>query len=564
MEKSLQFVGIIAAAMLWLAGCASPARKSSDSAGQRSDKSRTAGEVLSSEETERRAEAHAHYAAGVVHDWNEEWDQAAGEYYAAALADPDNELLVLDASHRLVQMKKFEKALEVLNKAAGRPRASGSLFAQIGRIQGLQGNKEAAQQSYRAAIKRSPRSILGYRYLAQLHLQNREHNEALKVLDQASRQNNSDATFLIELGDLYTAFIRSKPDDALKARALGLFERAAKQSPTNVFWLQTLADGFAAVGESDKAMEIYLKLIERRPVLPGIREKLTEMYLRKQDRKKAVEQLQAIIRDNPVSPQAYYLLGSLAFEDKDFKSAIDSFRKTVLLNSTFEPAYYDLAATQLNMKQPRDALITLERARGKFKETFPTEFYSAMAYAALKDFTNAVKHLTAAEIIARATETNRLNEKLFFQIGSAYERIQKFDEAEKYFRKCLELKPEYPEALNYLGYMWADRGTNLTEAKELIEKAIKFEPKNAAYLDSMAWVLYKLDNPEAALSWQLQALQYTEEPDPTLYDHLGDIYAALKQRDKAREAWQKAISLEPNQQIQKKLESDTASESGPR
>jgi tetratricopeptide (TPR) repeat protein len=77
----------------------------------------------------------------------------------------------------------------------------------------------------------------------------------------------------------------------------------------------------------------------------------------------------------------------------------------------------------------------------------------------------------------------------------------------------------------------------------------------------MAWVLFKLDQPREALTCQLQAIQLSEDPDPTLFDHLGDIYAALKQHDKAREAWQKAIALEPNQQIQNKLESDTASES---
>jgi tetratricopeptide (TPR) repeat protein len=142
--------------------------------------------------------------------------------------------------------------------------------------------------------------------------------------------------------------------------------------------------------------------------------------------------------------------------------------------------------------------------------------------------------------------------------------MQKYEDAEKYFRKCIEMAPDYSEALNYLGYMWAERGTNLTEAKELIEKAVKLEPKNAAYLDSMAWVLFKLDQPREALTWQLQALEKSEDPDPTLYDHLGDIYLALEDRDKARESWQKALAIEPNQQIQEKLESDTALGSRPR
>jgi tetratricopeptide (TPR) repeat protein len=88
----------------------------------------------------------------------------------------------------------------------------------------------------------------------------------------------------------------------------------------------------------------------------------------------------------------------------------------------------------------------------------------------------------------------------------------------------------------------------------LIEKAVKLEPKNPAYVDSLGWVLYRLNRPEEALAQEQKAIELSPEPDPTLYDHLGDIYAALKQDDKAREAWQKSLSLETNDQVRKKLD----------
>jgi tetratricopeptide (TPR) repeat protein len=181
----------------------------------------------------------------------------------------------------------------------------------------------------------------------------------------------------------------------------------------------------------------------------------------------------------------------------------------------------------------------------------------------MKDFTNAVGHLTAAEVIASATDTNRLNHLFYYQLGAAYERGQRYEEAEKYLRKAISMSPDFSEGLNYLGYMWAERGVKLDEAREMIEKAVKLEPKNGAYLDSLAWVLYKSGKPSEALPSMLKAVELTEEPDVTVYDHLGDIYAALKQMDKAREAWRKAISIEPNKEIQKKLESGATSQAGP-
>jgi tetratricopeptide (TPR) repeat protein len=102
--------------------------------------------------------------------------------------------------------------------------------------------------------------------------------------------------------------------------------------------------------------------------------------------------------------------------------------------------------------------------------------------------------------------------------------------------------------------MWADRGEKLDRARALIERALKEDPRNAAYLDSMGWVLFKLGRTEEALDYVLKAVHYSEEEDATLFDHLGDIYAVLGRQDKAREAWKKSLSLEPNEQVRKKLE----------
>ena len=262
-------------------------------------------------------------------------------------------------------------------------------------------------------------------------------------------------------------------------------------------------------------------------------------------------------------PQSQYLLGSMLFEDKQSKEAVDAFRRTILLSPSFEPAYYDLAAAQMNSEQAVDALETLEKARNKFQTSFVGEFYTALAYSRLKDYTNSLRYLTAAEVIARATATNRLTHTFYFQLGSAYERNQKFKEAEGYFRKSLELSPDFAEALNYLGYMWAERGENLEEARTMIEKALKLEPKNAAFLDSLGWVFFKLGKPREALAPTLKAIELNEEPDATLFDHLGDIYTALSQPDKAREAWRKSIEIEPNEKVGSKLKDGGNSTSRP-
>lgn len=540
---------------LLLAGCAARKPSPSTTTSPIADGVVSNATVLSPEEIERRADAHAHYATAIIHELNEEPELAADELFQAALKDPANESLVLDVTRKLLQFKKLDKALELLLKATSRPDASGVLFARLGLVYALLEKTDQAIAANQTAIRKMPKSFAGYHNLGRLYLQSGKHEEGIKVLDQAAKQTGVDAPFLIELAELYTAFALSSAahNATAKAKAMEVLDRAAKENPTNPLLLQKMGDGFALLGAPEKAEAVYRKLLDRFPNLPGLREKLAEIYLRQQDRGKAAEQLEAIVRNSPTNPQAHYFLGGIAFEEKKWKEAAEHYQRAIVVNPSFEPAYYDLSLAQMNLNQAADALKTLEKARSRFKETFNTEFFAGLAYTRLKDFTNAIGRFTAAEVIGRATDTNRLTHVFYYQLGAAFERAHKFDEAEKYLQKCLQLSPEFSEAMNYLGYMWAERGVNLARARELIDKAVKLEPKNAAYLDSLAWVLFKLEQPREALPWMLKALELSEEPDATLYDHLGDIYSALQEPNKAQDAWKKALAIEPNDQIKKKL-----------
>jgi tetratricopeptide (TPR) repeat protein len=294
-------------------------------------------------------------------------------------------------------------------------------------------------------------------------------------------------------------------------------------------------------------------MLEQDSDLMGVREALAELYLRDNNPKGAAEQLKEIVRDAPTNPQAYYLLGAIAYEEKRFDDALENYRKALLLGLDTQQIYFDIAGVQLAQQKPREALDTLQKARRRYRQSFVGEFYSALCYMRLKEYTNALEHFTAAEVMAKATETNRLTHGFYFELGAAHERAGKIPESENYFEQCLKLAPDFPPALNYLGYMWAERGTNLDRARVMIEKAVKAEPTNAAYLDSLGWVLFKQGHAKEALEPIRKAVELNEEPDATLYDHLGDIYFALKQTDKAREAWRKALEIEPKKEVEQKL-----------
>jgi len=131
-------------------------------------------------------------------------------------------------------------------------------------------------------------------------------------------------------------------------------------------------------------------------------------------------------------------------------------------------------------------------------------------------------------------------------------------EAEEWISQALDEFPDDAGALNDLGYLWADQNKRLGRASRMIRKAVEAEPENAAYRDSLGWVLYRLGKYDDALAEQGKAVELSKakdkQSDGVMYDHLGDIYAALDQKDKAAESWKEAARAFEKAEEKDKLE----------
>lgn len=507
-----------------------------------------------------KIEAQAHYATGVILAAGADTGLALEEFYQAALKDAGNESLVLEVAGDFLQLAQPEKAQAVLERAIRQPNVSGELDALLGKVY-LQLNQPGlATVASRVAIKKNPQTLTAYQTLFQIELQARRGAAALGVIEEAGRVGYPAAPYLIGLGELCLRLGRELPDQKQPAHSLATtFFKSAKTLPGQELELRLrLAEGFFALGQQDEVTAVYLDLLKTYLEQPSVgelvRARLADIFLGTTNRQQTAELLQWMVRANPTDARANYFLGSLAGERTNFVQAAECFFRTILLNPDFEPAYGELANMQLALNEPAQAQATLERARKKFPRSFLLEYLSGVTASRQKNYTNALEHFTAAEILAQAGKAQRLTEAFYFQFGSACERLGDLAQAEKNFLKCLELAPNFDDAQNYLGFMWAEHGLNLDRARELIGKALAADPKNPAYLDSMAWVLFKLNQPGPALEFELKAVANSEEADAEIYHHLGDIYAALGQVDSARDAWRRSLGIEPNEQVRKKLE----------
>jgi len=160
----------------------------------------------------------------------------------------------------------------------------------------------------------------------------------------------------------------------------------------------------------------------------------------------------------------------------------------------------------------------------------------------------------AVELVKTPTASDWV---LYYARGITFEREKQWPRAEADFRKALELRPNQPLVLNYLGYSFVEMGENLDEALDMIERAVAGRPNDGFIADSLGWVLYRLGRYDEAVQPMERAVELTPL-DPVINDHLGDVYWAVGRLREAEFQWRRAISFEPEDKdltrIRRKLE----------
>lgn len=255
-----------------------------------------------------------------------------------------------------------------------------------------------------------------------------------------------------------------------------------------------------------------------------------------------------------------YLYWGLALEQQDaWAEAIDVYRQALAVAPDDAVLHVRWGIGLGRQGQWEAALAQYATAAALDSAYSPTFLHWGIALEELERWEAALEKLHQAVALA-GDKSHAL-----FYLGSCYEQASRklgrdeyFDRAIETFQRLLAIDPNDAYALNYLGYMYADKGMRLTEAVELLEKAIAIEPDNSAFLDSMGWAYFRLGELAQAEHYLQQALEQMDEGDPeeqaVIFDHAGDIASALGKPGEARAHWQKVLELAPdNEEVRRKL-----------
>ncbi|HVZ61018.1 MAG TPA: tetratricopeptide repeat protein [Terriglobales bacterium] len=423
-------------------------------------------------------------------------DERSGKTYAAL-------------GYTYEQQKLYKKAVEAYKLAVAQDKDN--LEAMRGLAQSLLNDNQpdAALDQYRAIVEADSHDAQSYMRIAEIQRRQGRFDEALASLKTAETEVPDSLEVPYNIAVIYQG--QGKYDQAAQALQQ-LLQKSEKQNNSytegernnRAVFLERLGTVYREAGKTQLSVDTFRRMIP----------------LGEDGISRAYQQIIDTYRDAKQYTQA-----TAAAQEATQKLPKDRGMKLVLASQMTDSGQVEkgleLAKAQLtNTPEDRDVYISL-----------------AQIYSRLKRWPESEAAIAKAEGMSQKQEEK---DYVAFVAGSIFERQKKFDQAEDMFRRVLVNDSDNATALNYLGYMLADRGVRLEEALGYIKKALQLDPQNGAYLDSLGWAYYKLGNYVLAEE-NLRKASERIGNDPAVLDHLGDLYLKTDRLKMAAAYWERAL-----------------------
>lgn len=473
-----------------------------------------------------------------------EHDKAEEVLRSMLKSDPENEPAAEQLTQLLLDEGKSAEAVSLLEGMNGRS-PSPALLDLLGDAYTQTKSLPKAEDAYRKAAELEPSELNHQRGLAQTLMSEEKFPEALAVYQKIVDLMPDDPDTYLRIAQIYREMhqLDHAEENLLKAR---------QYAPGNLEVMYNEAVLYQAQGRYEDAIKVLSDAITgvkgESAVLPSRRRSLAVLY----------QELGTLYKDTQDYQAALYTFGELAHlgdeEDrrarllimetyrvaKDLNKALQAGREALAKYPT-DPAIRASQALLLGENGHTDEAVKMLRTQltnGKTAADRDTYLNIAQVYERGRRYKEAEEAAHTAEVLPGQP---RDNEMVWFLLGAIYEHEKFFDRAEEEFQKALTVNPKSGQVLNYYGYMLADLGQRLDLASDLVQRALKEEPFNGAYLDSMGWIYYKQNKLEDAEAMLRKALR-RESHDPTIHSHLGDVYAKLGRTDLAAAEWEKSLA----------------------
>jgi tetratricopeptide (TPR) repeat protein len=508
-----------------------------------------------------------HLLLGRLYRLNSDLQKAENEFKTAVKLQPESEEAVTMLAYLYNDEGDATRATQVLSSMPDAAR-SAKLYSALGYTYEQQKDYKKAIDAYRRAIELDRDNLDAIRGLAQNLMNDGQTDAALEQYKIIADANPEDAQTYLRMAEIYRK--AGKFDLAIEN-----LKRAESMVPDSIEVPYNIAAVYQAQGRFDEAIQVLQGLLKKTEKADGnytqpeknnrtvFLERLGTIYRENNNDQMALETFRKmLVLGDDNAERGYQQIIDTYREAKQWQQATDTAKEAVQKLPNDRGLKMVYAAQLADMGQTDEALQKVNALLKGTPEDREVYITLVQMNSRLRRWSDAEQDLDKAEQLSTKQEDK---DYIYFLRGSTYERQKKYDQAEEMFRKVLAADSQNATALNYLGYMLADRGVKLEEAFNLIKKAVDLDPANGAYLDSLGWAYFKLGKYDQAEDNLLRASQRIGT-DPTVQDHLGDLYQktgrlklAAAHWERALAEWNKTIAAEvdPTEvaKVQKKLES---------
>ncbi|HTX40860.1 MAG TPA: tetratricopeptide repeat protein [Acidobacteriaceae bacterium] len=469
--------------------------------------------------------------------------QADAQIAAAQRIDPGSEEAALIANRFYTDLGDTKKAIQVLQSLPDDDQTPRTEF-QLGSTYDQTKDTKDAVTAYRKALDLEPDNLDVERALARDLMALNQNDAALTAWKDIAAGDPTDPEAWGQISEI-------EEDNGNFNDALAAIKKAREQAPDNLeyeFQEATIDD---ALGHLDDSVKDYSELASATEHPSGqysdqeksnyslILDRLAQVYREQSrpDQAIAAYQKKATLGGD-YEEQAYDEQVDTYREAREYDQAVATAREAVDKQPKSVDAKLTLARQLADTGHPDEGISMAKDVLQSTPKNLEVYYQLAQIYTDLHKWKEANDVLDAADKQATKKDDQLM---VAFERAMNADRARHYDEAETEFRKVLAMDPNNALTLNNFGFMQADRGVDLDEALSMIQKAVKLEPTNYAYLDSLGWAYYRLgqytqaeDNLERAIA--------RDGNDPTVHEHLGDVYEKTGQLKQAAAQWELSLN----------------------
>ena len=461
-------------------------------------------------------------------------------------------------------------------------------YRQLADLHESAGDTEAAIATYRTLVDRFPNNIDARLELGRMLADAHQSQEALTLYESVEQQmDGATAQMYMTMLQLYRrlndtenvgrvlrALVDLRPEEELFTQLLGqyylkegqmdaaihLYEDILSAHPNDMNTAMALADLYREEGRTARADSLLnaLSRVEGASA-DQLVERARALYRRSRSNDASAQQatrfLEQALEQDPEHEEALHLLGDLRYQTGQYEEAARLLHRALDQNPRVLERWIQTSAAYLQAGQSEQAVGVAEEGLLLFPGQIPLKRIAARGLLDLNRNEAAIQQYESLRTLMADADTPADQQaNVLATLGLLYNRVGDMEASDQAYADAIALDDEHTMALNNYAYSLAARGLRLNEARDMAQRAVDLDQSNAAYLDTLGWVYYQLEEYDAAATWLKRALD-TGEASATVYEHYGDVQRALDNPEAARTYWKQALDRAPNREaLRKKLE----------